>query len=1169
MIVTALKRSYWWLLGALCILSAGADFINTAMLSAKQGYVSSAFQKDILLGEQKALSLLEDISFKSLEENEAQFMELQEKYNNKGLGFYVYNDDSLALWDNIEILPPFYFREFYRPTFISSENGSYVFFVKSEGKKHWVVALVLNHHYSFSNQYLQENSPLSKGFSKHFIIGGARSFNTVIQLQSGQRICSIEARNPKSANNWMGYAVVLLSCLAAISAYGRRNWGFILLSLGVFLLSTHFIAPAVLMQHEWFRPNLYSGIIYGKSFADAIVLSITLLSLLATLVQRFRKSPIRKAFFYFTAALTIHLSYELISNSLIEVNTGDIMGLDVDSLAAFLLQGSIIWYVSRFYESVKIKSHFFSFLSILVTQILICYLFSITWWVALAYLSFALGDFLISKTGLDHKRKVTITAILLIGVNFAFIQLLDETKERQELGLVVNKISDKRDGVAEFLLSDLRTNLAGDEYIQSFFTNPFLPKSSVEERLEKIYIRGYLRKFDHEILFLPRRLKFGYTPDKGLITEINDILTYNSEEIGEGLYLALNDNYKSTYLAEQYYIYKGDTVGSILLMLNEKTFYDKSIYPELLISKEDPFKEFVRAYAVYDKNSLSLSKGNVNYPLQIADDADIVAAITTNEESNVEHRIFRPSEETTYVVSLREKSLLSYLGAFSSYLFIIGVVLGSFTAIRFPQVFKVFTRTMAMRIRLVIIASVLFALLILAYATALFTSSNYEKESVDLILNKLKKAQLYFSELASNNGISSIEGDLFKENTLRFSELYETDIDLFNTQGELVSSSQQILYENGILENMLDGLAYFELRVKNRSQFLKPEQVGLLNYLSAFSPILKDKEVVGYIRLPYFARQQDLQQEQTEFFVALFNIYLLLIGLIAIVSALMARNLTKPLSFITNQLKKTTLTGHNEKLEWDRLDEIGLLVKEYNQMIDQLELSAQQLAESKQTEAWKEMSRQVAHEIKNPLTPMKLNIQQLQRAWKDKSKHLDKQFDKVTSILIQQIDILSKIASEFSSFAKMPDLKFEKLQLGKLLNDVANLYNHDRTIVSVKSDTPDTQLLGDADQFFRAINNIVKNGIQAVENQEEAVIEIEYSFSQSSGIVIKISDNGKGISSTEKDRIFTPNFSTKSSGMGLGLAIVKQIIEQHHGSIYFLERHPVGTTFIIEIGPDS
>lgn len=1149
----------------LCLLSPGADLLNSGLLAVQQRYSQYAFQNDILKGEEKALNLLEEISFKSLEENEAQFEALQKTYNNKGLGFYVYDHDSLRLWNNIEILPPFYFREFYRPTYISSENGSYVFFVKSEGTQHWVVALVLNHHYSFSNQYLQENSPLSKGFSKYYSIGTAQEHDIVVQLKSGQRICSIAPLRPKHINNWLGTLVVVLTSLVILSAYSRRKWWLILIPVGVYFLCTHLVAPEVLIQHEWFNPNLYSGLLYGSTFADAIVISLSLFVLMVLFAERYKKSILKPILYYFSIVLVFHFNYELINNSLIEVNTSDIMGLNLDSLATFTLQGGLLWFTYRIYESEKNRIHLFSFMSIVVLQVLLCYLFSIHWGVLVALLVFAVGDWLLSKTGMEAKRTVVLTGTLFIAVNFVFIQVLDETKEREELGLVVNKISDKRDGVAEFLLSDLRTNLAEDEYIESFFSNPFLPKSSVEERLEKLYIRGYLRKFDHDILFLPKRFKLGYSPDKSLITEVNDILTYNSQEIGEGLYLALNDNYKSTYLAEQHYVYKGDTMGSILLMLHEKTFYDQSIYPELLISKEDPFKEFVRAYAVYDKNTLSLSKGNVNYPLQIDEETDIVSAITTNEESNVEHRIFQLSEETTYVVSLREKSAFAYLGAFSSYLFLLGVALSVLLALRFPLVFRTITRTMAMRIRLVIIASVLFALLILAYATALFTSSNYEKESVDLILNKLKKAQLYFSDLANNNEGPLMSSDLYKENTLRFSELYETDIDLFNTRGELVSSSQQILYENGILEDMLDGLAYYELKVKSRSQFLKPEQVGLLPYLSAFSPVLNDKEVVGYIRLPYFGRQQDLRKEQTAFFVALFNIYLLLVGLIAIVSALMARNLTKPLSFITNQLKKTTLTGYNEKLEWDRQDEIGLLVQEYNQMIDQLELSARQLAESKQTEAWKEMSRQVAHEIKNPLTPMKLNIQQLQRAWKDQSKHLDKQFEKVTSILIQQIDILSRIASEFSSFAKMPDLNFEPLDLGTLLNDVANLYNHDREVVNLKENGTAIEIRGDKDQLFRAVNNIVKNGIQAVSDGNEPIILIEYSLKSTAFVEIRISDNGKGIADSEKDRIFTPNFSTKSSGMGLGLAIVKQIIEQHKGSIHFVSREPKGTTFIISL----
>ena len=1164
--IERLKRAFWWLLVLQVLLGLGANQLNNFSLKTSQYFAQKKFEQSVLEGEKKAISLLDEIAFKSIEENKQQFKQLQEGYNNKALAFYIYENDSLALWDNIEVLPPFYFREFYRPTFISSENGSYAFFVKSEGKRHWVVALVLNHSYSFSNEYLQDNSPISEGFSKYFTLGPASDYDETIKLKSGQRICSIQAKDIRTPAHWIGYCFISISLLALLAGYQRKGWYMVLAPFILFFLLANAIAPEALSNHPWLKPTLFAGVLFGSHFAGAITLSLTALFLLNKVRSWLQHPIVSAAALYLTATLSFLFTYEIIQNSLIEINTNDILGINFSSLVSFIVHAVYVWFFYKFIKQASSLTSKVIGLSISLIPLLV--LSSIGVLNFLIPISLA-TIFILDITGFYVKpiryRYPIILTILFLSVQFVFIEISDENKERDELGLVVNKIADKRDRVAEeFLLNDLRTNLAKDQYIKSFFTNPFFPKLTVEERLDKLYIRGYLRKFDYDILFLPKRLKLGYNPDKDLTSRINDILTYSSEKIDDGIYLALNSDHKSTYLAEQVYTEGQDTLGTLLVLLSEKTFYDQSIYPELLIANEDPFEEFIKAYAVYEQNTLILSKGGINYPLKLIDGSSIEAALTQNENSNVVHKVFEPSEDTAYVISLREKGLLNYLGAYSSYLFIIGAILIAFIIGMAPKRVRSAFLSLAMRIRVVIVASVLFALIILAYSTALYTSNTYEKESVQQILDKLRKAQLYFSELAEGQPGSNIKNNLIRENTLLFSELYETDIDIFDAGGRLAFSSQQVLYKNGILENMIDGMAFYELNVYNRSQYVKHEKVGLLSYLTAFSPILKNKQIVGYIQLPYFTRQEDLRKEQTTFFVALFNIYLILVGLIALVSALLARSLTKPLSFITNQLRKTTLTGSNEKLEWEREDEIGLLVKEYNLMIDKLEASAKQLAESKQTEAWKEMSRQVAHEIKNPLTPMKLNIQQLQRAWKDKGPKLDKQFDKVTSILIQQIDILSRIASEFSSFAKMPEMSFGEFSISKMIQDVADLYNHDEIIVNVDYEGGEIKVNGDRDQLFRAVNNIVKNGIQATRPGEPSQINIKLETSNGK-LRVHISDNGAGIPEELRDRIFTPNFSTKSSGMGLGLAIVKQVILQHEGSIHFQSEAGIGTTFLIEL----
>ncbi|MCB0735868.1 MAG: GHKL domain-containing protein, partial [Bacteroidetes bacterium] len=430
----------------------------------------------------------------------------------------------------------------------------------------------------------------------------------------------------------------------------------------------------------------------------------------------------------------------------------------------------------------------------------------------------------------------------------------------------------------------------------------------------------------------------------------------------------------------------------------------------------------------------------------------------------------------------------------------------------------------------------------------------YESEAGTTISNKLKKISKQF-----NNNVNSDYQDFVTQ----LSVLFESDIDIFNQHGKLLYSTQQSLYNQGILAPILHGDVKHQL-IDQRSQnqlLLLNQQVGTLPFLSAYSLVNSNNEPL-ILHLGYFSKERELNQEIQEFTVRLFNIYLLSIIVLSIVSSLIIRYITGPLQIIQKQLQNTSLNS-NAQIEWTSKDELGQLVKAYNEMTNKLAQNAKELSESKQQEAWREMAQQVAHEIKNPLTPMKLNVQQLQRAWKDQHPKLPEIFNKVTNVIIGQVESLSRIASEFSSFAKMPTPKPEEFNLIQLCEDLANLYSHEAEILY----NPNNQSIlvyADKEHISRAINNIIKNGIQAVPVSKTAKINMQVAEKEHA-VVVSITDNGIGIAPEMQNELFKPRFSTKSSGMGLGLAITKKSIEQANGKIWFETKVGTGTTFFIEL----
>lgn len=257
---------------------------------------------------------------------------------------------------------------------------------------------------------------------------------------------------------------------------------------------------------------------------------------------------------------------------------------------------------------------------------------------------------------------------------------------------------------------------------------------------------------------------------------------------------------------------------------------------------------------------------------------------------------------------------------------------------------------------------------------------------------------------------------------------------------------------------------------------------------------------------------------------------------------------------------------HNEKIDYKGNDEIKQLVNQYNNAVDELERSAKLLAQSERESAWKLMARQIAHEINNPLTPMKLSIQQLQRTKILDNKQFDSYFDKSAKILIEQIDNLSRIASTFSNFAKMPEAKFENTNLTEKVNSVVELFRNNSKNVNIEFVRPenDVFVFADSEQLVQVFNNLIRNAMQAIPAQRDKQVSVRIR-TENSRVFVDITDNGIGISPDVAEKLFVPSFTTKSTGTGLGLPISKNIVETTGGKITFTSETGKGATFTVEL----
>jgi two-component system nitrogen regulation sensor histidine kinase NtrY len=242
--------------------------------------------------------------------------------------------------------------------------------------------------------------------------------------------------------------------------------------------------------------------------------------------------------------------------------------------------------------------------------------------------------------------------------------------------------------------------------------------------------------------------------------------------------------------------------------------------------------------------------------------------------------------------------------------------------------------------------------------------------------------------------------------------------------------------------------------------------------------------------------------------------------------------------------------------------EIDSLVNSYNKMIDDLEDSAERLAKTEREQAWQEMAKQVAHEIKNPLTPMRLTVQSFQKNSGLKGSDQNGKLNDFCDTLIEQIDTMSNVATSFSDFATLPKTQLEKTDIVDATKKVVEIFEQNNITLETSSENIFVKL--DKEQWIRVMTNLIKNSIQAIPHDREPLINVKIT-ENSKTVKVMVSDNGLGVSKINRDKIFEPKFTTKSDGMGLGLGIVRSIINSHRGKISYKSKSKKGTDFKISL----
>ena len=477
--------------------------------------------------------------------------------------------------------------------------------------------------------------------------------------------------------------------------------------------------------------------------------------------------------------------------------------------------------------------------------------------------------------------------------------------------------------------------------------------------------------------------------------------------------------------------------------------------------------------------------------------------------------------------------------------------------------FSLRTRIFLAMILLVVIASILIALItIYQYKEQ---ADDYHKGRLERKENAIQESiNIELQRRTTYPVEESYLGLIFKDKIYDISEINQLDINIYSLDGKLQISSSSSFTKDTINYDIPKNILKQIADDANHRIVVQEKTESEIPYQSSYTYINDNKfKPIGILNLPYLKDNTFQDKELREFLFRLGLVYLLMLLIAIVIAYFVSKYITKSIKNVSDRINQTRLDKRNEKITLkDASEEIYNLVSAYNDMVDELGESAVKLAKSEREQAWREMAKQVAHEIKNPLTPMRLTVQSFEQRFDPNNPNIKEKLGEFSKSLIQQIDTMSSIASAFSNFAEMPKQKREKLNVVEVVKLALDIFNEEFIHYFYENEILLAQL--DKTQLIRIVTNLVKNAIQALENHSNPKIEVKV-IDKNGNVDIIVADNGKGISNDDKNKIFEPKFTTKSSGMGLGLPMVKNIVEAYGGNITFASEINRGTVFTVSI----
>ncbi len=1100
---------------------------------------------------------------------------------------YKYNADTLQSWinqfsisnDEVDVYPLWY-----RLHYMSNGNlfNTPLAYINNEEQyinlgSAWYIIKTYTHEYSkiitgilIKTEFPSDNQSVISEVNKHLKLNKKyttvslnEGSGTVIRGMDNVPLFAITPAAPSyfSYNNSPLRWIALLFVLFALLVYHawKRSWA----SLAISMFGLIVIRGAAIMLSQWVDPtnSLFSPVTYADTIAfnsigsllfnNLFVFCIVIILFLARLklYKLFIFDGKEKRVFFivlislFTAFLIayIHLTLRsLIKNSTIVLNIANINEFS-------------------FYSALSYLSYATLFLALIYCLQILCR----SIWVNRKVSMFSWENTLIYIAIISLYTVVTINVYGL-------------KKEYETNWVWTNKLSVERDLGLELQLRGVEGGIASDQLLAMLTFLPQVGNEMIERRImERYFFNNVSRKYNISITTCSENSQLlidRFTPTVNCYEFYSD----ETKQYGIPLYPSSNFMYLNNYNGQTSYIgvftyldYSNYKTAKLFIEIESKYTNDDIGYDIIDFTNSSDNQKWPKhySYAKYCNGKMVSNSGNYNYPVTIGAN-DYKIGYSMRKKGGYIHFTNKFSDDEMVILSRPRYTFLPYLVTFSYLLIFYGIIILLFTRWgRRSKLLSLPKYSFKRKITLLLTTSLVIALLSTGIGSIIYSlkasnsNNNLQmEEKVKIVQSSLSdfcQYALRYNELNTPQLFDAM--DRVASNT-------QSDINLYDTHGRLIRSTKPAIFEQFLMGSRMNDKAFYEIVKKHSMRYIGKEKIANMNFFSIYAPLFNvDGKLVAIANIPYFLRSSDMRDDVTSTIAMIVNIYLLLIIATTLGGIMVSNSISRPLTEIKKKMEGLIISKKNEHIIYNKRDELGILVSAYNKMVDDLDESTRQLAETERQEAWKEMARQIAHEIKNPLTPMRLSIQHMMRLKQKNIPGWENKLEELSQSLIEQIDILSETAGEFSSFSKFYNEELCEEDLCNLVHDQAVLFNtRDSIKMEFCFNVDSAPVMIRKKQIVRVFVNLISNGIQAVENKEDGILRVSLDR-DGNYYKVDIEDNGPGVSEENYSKLFKPNFTTKSSGTGLGLAISHSIIEQSRGSISYSTSSLGGACFTVRL----